>query len=229
MVKLKFEYGNKSFSINPYNTAIEKDLLIMESFENYDLKDALQVLGLSKEEVQDLTLDEQMALMFKFRAVSVGEEMNVKYKCRHCEKPNETTVSIEDNIKKSKSDIKVEQLFKKVTEDNLHEFVPDIDVDELTIDEFDELLKKVEKAAVGFDFVKESICMHCHKPNHISFENPEKILSYMSEDSLVSLYQTYNDLTFFGKYSKADIDSMIPFERTIFIGLLNKTREELNK
>ena len=51
----------------------------------------------------------------------------------------------------------------------------------------------------------------------------------MSEDSAASMYQTYNDFVFHGKYSKLDIDSMYPFERTILISLLNKTIEEMNK
>jgi hypothetical protein len=51
----------------------------------------------------------------------------------------------------------------------------------------------------------------------------------MSEDSLMSIYQTYNDLTFFGKYTKQDIDTLYPFERTILISLLNKTREDMTK
>ena len=50
----------------------------------------------------------------------------------------------------------------------------------------------------------------------------------MSEDSLMTLYKSYNHLVFFGHYSKQDIDDMLPFERVIFIGLLNKTKEDLS-
>jgi hypothetical protein len=33
----------------------------------------------------------------------------------------------------------------------------------------------------------------------------------------------------FGKYNKRDVDSLYPFERTILIGLINKTREEIKQ
>lgn len=200
----------------------------MDSLENRDLRDALVLLGLSDEEVKDLTIDEQIALMFYFRSISVGEQINIKYTCMKCNHPNEIAIDVSENVNDPKSDIEVKQLFKPVTEDNLHEFV-DIDLDELDIDEFEDLLQKVKDATVTFDFIKKTRCLKCGETNRIDFSNPEKTLTYMSEDTLISLYQIYNDLSFFGKYTKADIDSMLPFERAIFIGLLNKTREELNK
>lgn len=228
MLRLKFTYGDKSFIVSPYTTQVEKDLLLMDSFENYDLKDALLLLGLSKDEVKDLTVDEQLALMFYFRSISVSEELPVKYRCQHCNHPVETTINISENIVEPKTDLKIKQCFKPLTEDNINDFI-DINVDELDIDEFNELFNKVKDAVIKFDFAKKSMCIKCGEINVIDLGNPKKILEYMSEDSLVSLYQVYNDLSFFGRYTKADIDSMFPFERSIFIGLLNKTREELNK
>ena len=43
----------------------------------------------------------------------------------------------------------------------------------------------------------------------------------------MSIYRTYNDMCMFGNYNKKDIDSLYPFERTILIGLINKTREDM--
>jgi len=50
----------------------------------------------------------------------------------------------------------------------------------------------------------------------------------MSEDSLTSIYQTYNEMIFHSHYTKQDIDSLYPFERIILFSLLNKTKEDLN-
>jgi len=65
---------------------------------------------------------------------------------------------------------------------------------------------------------------------------PKKVLlsikdlnDYISEDTLNNIYQVTSDLIFFSHYTKADIDGMLPFERNIFIGILNKTKEKLNE
>jgi len=49
------------------------------------------------------------------------------------------------------------------------------------------------------------------------------------ESSLASLYQYYSNMKYFGKYSIFEIDDMLPFERDIYYGLLQKTIEEQNK
>jgi hypothetical protein len=54
-------------------------------------------------------------------------------------------------------------------------------------------------------------------------------MGIVSENTLFELYQFYNNLKFFGNYSLLEIDSMYPFERPIFMGLLNKTIDEKNK
>jgi len=49
------------------------------------------------------------------------------------------------------------------------------------------------------------------------------------ESNLSTLYQYYNNMKFYGHYSIFEIDEMLPFERDIYFGLLNKTIEEQNK
>jgi hypothetical protein len=51
----------------------------------------------------------------------------------------------------------------------------------------------------------------------------------MCEASLSHLYQFYNNMKFFGKYSIFEIDSMLPYEREIYFSLLDKTLEEQKK
>jgi len=51
----------------------------------------------------------------------------------------------------------------------------------------------------------------------------------MVESSLQNIYQYYNNMKYFGKYSIFEIDSMLPFEREIYLGMLSKTIDEQNK
>jgi len=51
----------------------------------------------------------------------------------------------------------------------------------------------------------------------------------MIESDLLSLYQYYNNMHYYGKYSITEIENFLPFERDIFYGLLSKTLDEENK
>lgn len=51
-------------------------------------------------------------------------------------------------------------------------------------------------------------------------------MGIISECTIKEMYQVYHNLKHFGNYSLFEIDSMIPFERTVYMGLLNKTLEE---
>lgn len=227
MFKIKYEYSGKIFYISPYTTLQEKDLLLMDSFDNKDVDIALEILGIEKDIIVTLSNNEKIALLYKFREISIGSEIPIKFKCPHCEIPNELTISIEKLIENSniKNDYVIDQ-YKTLTRENFQEFL-NIDVDELEFDEYDIIFKEVKESITKFNFLRPCNCLGCKRVNYIDIS--KNVIEHLSEDSLIGLYQNYSDLVFFGKYTKQDIDSLYPFERSIVIGLLNKTREELSK
>jgi hypothetical protein len=91
------------------------------------------------------------------------------------------------------------------------------------------LMQKVKDNQVKYDFVKNCACIKCKSYNTFYIGDIKYILESLSEDTLMSMYRTYNDMCMFGNYNKKDIDSLYPFERTIMIGLINKTREDMKK
>jgi hypothetical protein len=227
MIKIKYEYSGKSFDIVPYNTAKEREILLLSllGVEN-PVDSALQILGIDDHIISTLNNQEKTAMLYKHRIASIGDEIPIKYICKHCETPNEIGLSIDGIVKPGKETPGVFDKIKPVNEDTLQDFV-DVDVDNLDLDEFEKLLNEVKESVTTFEFVRKSNCLKCKNTNYINIEND--VIDYMSEDTIMSLYQAYNDLTYFGKYTKQDIDSLYPFERTILIGLLNKTREEMVK
>lgn len=227
MIKIKYEYSGKSFDIVPYNTAIEREILLLSllGVEN-PVDSALQVLGVDDHIIKTLNEQEKKAMLFKYRVASIGDEVPIKYQCKHCGSANEIGLDIDGITKPGKETTGITDKLKPVTEENLHEFV-DVDVDDLDLDECEALINKVKESVTTFEFIRTSNCLKCKEPNYINVE--DNVIEYMSEDTIMSLYQAYNDLTYFGKYTKQDIDSLYPFERTILIGLLNKTREEMTK
>ena len=230
MLKVRYKYADKEFVLQPYSTAQEKDLLLLEAVGDGDLDIALEICGVLPEVSSSLTVNEKKAMLYKLREISVGSDINIKFTCTKCKAANENDMSIENLITAPAIDNHlVTDVFKELTEDTLSEFIEISDVNEMELDEFDETMSIVKDSIHKFEFKRPVVCQKCGFTNKINVEDSAFVISVMSEDSLMSLYQTYNDLTFFGKYTKADIDTMYPFERTIFISLLNKSREDLNK
>ena len=229
MFLVDYEYSGKKFELFPYCTSQEKDLLLLGAMESSNLDHALQICGICDDTLSSLSDLEKTAMLYKLREISVGEDINLKFKCKHCNSGNENTLNIADIV--TSSNIKndnITDMFINLTEDTLPKFV-NVDVDELNIDEYEDLLKEVKESITKFKFVQHAVCQKCGLENPIRIDEPNFVIDNMSEDSLPSMYQTYNDMTFFGKYTKQDIDSLYPFERVILVSLLNRTREDLNK
>jgi hypothetical protein len=228
MLNIKYKYSGKIFNLKPYTTKQEKDILLLDLLGSDDaINSALRIVGASDDVINSLSEKEKIALLYKYRSISIGDEIPLGYKCKHCNTPNETNLDINNLVTDSNiTNDKIVDKFKDVTDDNIHEFI-NVDIDELDLDEYESIFDEVKQSITQFNFMRKNNCIKCKQPNNINIENT--VMNYMSEDTLMSMYQTYNDLTFFGKYTKQDIDTLYPFERSILIGLLNKTREELNK
>ena len=231
MYKYPVEINGKKLLIHPYDTEKEKDLLIMSSFEIYDIDEILRVLGLEYSELEKLTENEKKVLLYKFREISVGDEINVKFKCTYCKAPNETSISCTDLIQNNHLDPDIKILDAEVTDDNIKEFlyIEQDEIDNLDLDEYEKLLDRIKRNQVKYNFVKKCSCLKCKSENSFYIGDIKYIIESLSEDTLMSMYRTYNDMCMFGNYNKRDIDSLYPFERTILIGLINKTREDMKK
>ena len=231
MYKCPVEINGKKLLIHPYDTEKEKDLLIMSSFEIYNIDEILRVLGLEYSELEKLTENEKKVLLYKFREISVGDEINVKFKCTYCKAPNETSISCTDLIQNNHLDPDIKILDAEVTDDNIKEFlyIEQDEIDNLDLDEYEKLLDRIKRNQVKYNFVKKCSCLKCKSENSFYIGDIKYIIESLSEDTLMSMYRTYNDMCMFGNYNKRDIDSLYPFERTILIGLINKTREDMKK
>ena len=231
MLKVNYSYSGKHFVISPYTSLQEKDLLLLSTVEETDIDIALDICGIGKEISKDLTNDEKIAMLYKLREISVGGDVNISFKCEHCNQNNENIINIENIVKSAKCanhpKKNIIDKFTNCTEYNLEDFIIG-DVEEMDLDEYENLLNEVKSSVTSFEFLKPTYCQKCTKENLIKIDEPGLVLELMSEDTLIGIYKTYNDLIFHGTYSKLDIDSLYPFERTILLSLLNKSREDMN-
>ena len=226
-MEVPFKIGRKEFLIKPYKTWQEKDVLLASSFGVTDLTKILDILHFKTDEV--LTEEEKKVLLYKHREISLGDEVDIKFKCDKCGQGNDGIIEASNFVVEPKRfDDDIKQLELTVTKENMFKFVT-FDPDELDIDEYENLINRIKENQTHFDFIKSVPCLKCGTKKQFDMSSPEYIIEIMSEDNLMTLYKAYNYLIFFGKYSKEGIDSMYPFERSIFVGLLNKTKQDLSK
>lgn len=228
MLSVQYAYSGKRFTINPYNTAQEKDLLLSSTVGDYSIDGALTICGVQESVINSLTDDEKIAFLYKLREISVGEELQIKFKCNKCSAQNENVLLISNIITDSNiTDDRIKDAYKQLTNENIQNFTT-VEIDELDLNEYSEIKRIIKESVTKFDFVKPVMCQKCSHKNLIQINKPEFVIENLSEDSLMTIYQSYNDLVFHGRYTKLDIDSLYPFERLIIISLINKTKNELN-
>ena len=229
-MKIPLNYSGKTINVSPYCTDIERDILIYN--ELVDVPSIDGILDILKDcihgDVENLTRNEKVSVLWKLRSISIGEEIGVKWQCQECKSTQDAALNISEVIIPGDNLKGINDQFKDVTLDNLHEFVS-VDVNELELEEFDALYKRVKENITRFDFIKNAKCLTCGSTQPFDISDDKYISECLSEDTIASIYQTMSDLVFFGKYTIACIDSMKPFERSVFVGILNKTREDLNK
>lgn len=228
MLEIPYRYGTRNFLLIPYNTIKEKEMLLLVSLNVLELDRALSICGISKEDLEKLSDDEKKALLYKFRSISVGEELKIRFKCSNCKQINEVGINIDNILVDKKIEHNFIEQYEDVNEENFSSFLG-YDADELDLEQYDKLFEECSNSVIKFNFIKECTCVKCKEKKSIDISDTKFILDNMSEDTLTSLYQVSSDMVFYSNYTKSDVDNMLPFERAIFIGLLNKTREEMNK
>lgn len=221
--------NGKTFKLSPYTSSIEKDILIMSSFEDDDTVDAdsyLDLLGF--DDFSELTLNEKKVILWKFREISLGSEVEIRYTC-DCGQVVETSLDASNFVKPGKrNDPDIKKLNIEVNDETLQNFVnlSQEELDELSLDKYESLLKAVKLNQHTFDFIKEAICPACGEDKLFNMGDLKYIIMSLSDETLGSIYKTYTHLTFNGNFSKSDIDKMYPFERSIFVGLLHNLLEK---
>lgn len=234
-MKISFSINDRDFLIKPYNTFIEKELLLASSFEVEDLDQILEILGfqeLNDVDLKELSEDEKKVLIYKYREISLGDEIEVKFTCDNCKQVNEGSLEAKDFLIPGKrNDPDIKKIGEPFDESSMPEYtgLSAGELDEMDIDEYEDLIQRVKDNQTSFNFVRESKCLICGHVKSFDVSSSKYIIAIMSDDTLMTLYKTYNFMIYFGHYSKEDIDKMYPFERTIFVGLLNKTKEDLNQ
>jgi hypothetical protein len=93
------------------------------------------------------------------------------------------------------------------------------DIEDMSLDESEEIEKKFkENNKIIFNPVIKIKCQKCGKESIVGIDY-RKIISKFE---IKNIFEQYLDITQFTNMNKTDVDTMLPFEREIFIGLIQE-------
>jgi hypothetical protein len=235
-MQIPFIYGDKKINLTPYNTLQEKNILLYNSFCENDINGVLNILKDNIDiDLTELSEIEKKLILYKLRVISVGDDINVKYKCK-CGKANESVLNIpfpkdkkiESTYKKFNLNINLKNMVGKFEDVVNHVDISEEELDEMDLNIYEDLEQHIKNNFVNIDLTANAKCFSCGHLTSFNISDEKSIIESLSEDSLMSLYMCISDMIYYSHYNKSDIDTMLPFERTIFYELLLKTKKENN-
>ena len=233
-MKIPFKDFGYTIKIEPYTVAQEKELLFLETYYpefDDDILDAAQdILKVDSKIYSKLSHDEKVILLYKYREVSVDEKFAIQCVCPSCKMPIETEVNITNIVNKAelKSDfVRDLKRLPENEEDFQNNFL--INYEDLDIDTYENIYENISKYQTTNNFIRKFKCLSCSHESYINLNSNKMVISSLSESSIESIYNFYENLIFTGKWSKKDIDSLLPFERVIFSSLYNESVKKHNE
>lgn len=233
-MKIPFKDFGYTIKIEPYTVAQEKELLFLDTYyPEYDddiLDAALDILKLDSKIYSKLSHDEKVILLYKYREVSVDEKFAIQCVCPSCKMPIETEVSVTNIVKRAELKSEFVRDLKRLPE-NEEDFQNNflINYEDLDIDTYENIYENISKYQTVNDFIRKFKCLSCAHESYIDLNSNKMVISSLSESSIESIYNFYENLIFTGKWSKQDIDSLLPFERVIFSSLYNESVKKHNE
>ena len=203
------EYKKYLDNISFYNTEKEKNALIELLDEDTNSLKICKKLGLKPKNSL-----EAVALIFKSREKSVSDIIETITNC-DCGKVNLNNIKIKDLFFKS-DDLYLDIPIVLINDfEEIEKLVPDFE--NLNLDESQKIEEKfIHNNKIIFNPITQIVCKGCNKTINISIDY-KKIISKFE---IKNIFEQYLDITQFTNMGKKDVDSMLPFEREIFIGLI---------
>lgn len=212
----------------PYTSAQERDVLLYRNaIEHPDILDILRIVGVDTKELEGVDKTILKLLLAEIRKVSLFDEnFTISHKCEHCGTVDTPVVDSKFFIEPLRTDMLdiIKQFPTEFKEENAQSYLynTDIILDDLDIVEYEEMIQAIKDHQYNISFEKTVHCVICAKPKTYSIGHDDFLISSLSEESPDGFFNTYARMSYYGNYSKLDIDSMLPGERTILLAKLNE-------
>ena len=226
MLKI-LKYSDRYIRLKPYKTKDERDIILYTS-DKYDFDEVLKMLDKYIESnipLSEMSYTEKFNILLQLKNISVGETFSLICNCNECNKKYEEDSYFIDTIENTGiipdfNDI----VFKKEYHENINDYV-DFDMDELDVNDYDIIQEHIDKYRTKFNFKFKTTCPFCN--NESTLELTEKtLIENLSDDTIGNFYKVISSMVYFGNYTLTDINEMYPFERSIYLGLLDAQKKE---
>lgn len=237
-MKTNLYLNGKKYEIESYKTRDELEYLeylfihadINEDDANSFLDSFLLKNGIKN--INELSNIEKLILMLKIREISIGDELKIKFKCSHCNKPSESVINLGNMIKLAETRLKnVHGLFNVYDANNvkIEDIVDDKIINELDIDEYDNIKNNISKYIDTYNFTQSCKCEYCRKENVFDLSGKKLLFSFLSDENFESLSRLLHILVYSGRLTREDVLNMTPLQRIFEYGLLEETRQEIER
>ena len=183
-IKVPIKIYSRTYWLSPYTSKQEKDMLIMKSFEVKDLDKILDVLNFNYP--RDISETEKKVIIWKFREISLGNEVNIRYTCDNpsCKQTQETALIVSDFVVPgTRDDPGVKKLPYLVNDANISDFVniSSSVIDELDIKQYEKLLNTIKENQIKFNFTRDVKCLSCGAEKTFSLESIDYLIDSLSD------------------------------------------------
>lgn len=238
-MKHKVQLGSHVIYINTYTTELELSILEeiwCESSDGQDkADDHFETLvvdfleHLTDFNVLELSKIERILLVWKIRALTIGDEISIVFKCPECKRVSQSIISVDSLC--LYGDLVSKNFFKDnlISKDQLINLrIEDLDIEDLDLEDFNVLQRNPERFFNVYETKTELKCSNCEYKVYDNLLTYENCLKFISEESFMSLTEWLNVLVYYGHLTRADILRMSPIQRMLEIKYFKKNKEKEN-
>ena len=225
--------GLKVIEVQPYDTETELNVLEYLAVDDMDESDrdddyyetlVLDFLErLTSYDVRSLSKIERILLVWKIREITIGDEVDVVYKCPGCGRVQQDSISAKDLCQYAESD----------------KFISSEDFQSLSLNpadyadmDYDEFLNYQNNLSDYYNIYNNKIPLECKNCKHTGINNLltyKNCMKFLSEDSFISLTEWLNVLVYYGHHIRSDVLKMTPMQRMLEIKYFKKIKDSENK
>lgn len=234
-VDFKVLASGETIKLSPVSSQIEKAALEIQAIQEDEELAFNEICKLYKIP-QNLPESIKLASLLKVREISNGADYSIKYKCPRCRQITESIVMLDDMLDFSLfdqverfRDLKLRDLgelnFDNIEMHNSPTFFKD--ANPRNLEDLKDITLSLKARIPKLKDSKTCNCAICRFENLVEIDK-SFILKALSDHSISSMYQAYHKLVVNG-FSKLDVDSMLPFEREVQLGLIDRMIDEYRK
>ena len=234
--------GKHSILVETYKTDLElsilEELMCSSSGKQEDNDSDYKTLvedfltQLTDYNIALLTKMEKILLVWKIRALTIGDDVSVVFKCPHCGRTSQTVFSVSDLCYFGPKTYLNNFEENLISERKLEEISDSIKIEDLEDLDYCDYLELKRNPRDFFNVYKDRtplICSSCKKQVFGNYLTYKQCLTYLSEDSFLSLSQWLNVLVYYGHLTRSDVLKMSPVQRMLEIKFFKDIKKKENE